>query len=527
MRYTTPYIITAGMLAALSTQALAQWSTDSTDHVVVADGVGEQVQPKLAPAPDGGTYVSWYSSETGYDVRLQHLDADGNALWAHNGILVADRGFSSTQDYGLDVDASGHAVLVFRDDRFTGVQVTAQRIAPDGTATWGPNGIQFGNGSDFVASPDIATTDDGFTVVGWINNSDTNLAKINPEGTVMWNSSINTDGGPGVNLASMHGSDNGSVIVSWVQFSAFFDPKHMYAQKIDADGNEAWKSRAAVLDGGSLQFGNFPEFSPDGSGGAVFSWYDTAAGLNVYAQHLDTNGVEQFAHNGQVVSTAPRERVAPSASYDPGTGSVLVSWIELDNNQGSSGIFAQRLDATGNRMWGDTGVEIHTIDANESGTINTQMMDGQFVTFWIENNGGFAQDQVLAHALNSDGSNSWADLGSGASSGTVVMASDLAERARLTTTVTDEEMAVAAWQIGDFGVADLETHNLNSDGTLGPSAMPCLADLTGDGELDFFDVSDFLDAFGAQDPIADFTGDGEYDFFDVSDFLDAFGAGCP
>ncbi len=56
---------------------------------------------------------------------------------------------------------------------------------------------------------------------------------------------------------------------------------------------------------------------------------------------------------------------------------------------------------------------------------------------------------------------------------------------------------------------------------------PCPADLTGDGELDFFDVSDFLDAFGAQDPIADFTGDGEFDFFDVSDFLDAFGAGCP
>lgn len=55
----------------------------------------------------------------------------------------------------------------------------------------------------------------------------------------------------------------------------------------------------------------------------------------------------------------------------------------------------------------------------------------------------------------------------------------------------------------------------------------CPADLTGDGALDFFDVSDFLDAFAAMEPAADFTGDGLYDFFDVSDFLDAFGAGCP
>jgi len=55
----------------------------------------------------------------------------------------------------------------------------------------------------------------------------------------------------------------------------------------------------------------------------------------------------------------------------------------------------------------------------------------------------------------------------------------------------------------------------------------CPADLTEDGELDFFDVSAFLDAFGAQESAADFTGDGEYDFFDVSEFLDQFGAGCP
>lgn len=55
----------------------------------------------------------------------------------------------------------------------------------------------------------------------------------------------------------------------------------------------------------------------------------------------------------------------------------------------------------------------------------------------------------------------------------------------------------------------------------------CPADLTGDGTVNFFDVSAFLNAFAAQDPIADFTGDGLYNFFDVSAFLNAFAAGCP
>lgn len=60
-----------------------------------------------------------------------------------------------------------------------------------------------------------------------------------------------------------------------------------------------------------------------------------------------------------------------------------------------------------------------------------------------------------------------------------------------------------------------------------PVADACPADLTGDGDLDFFDISAFISAFGAGDPSADFDGNGSIDFFDVSDFISAFGAGCP
>ena len=57
--------------------------------------------------------------------------------------------------------------------------------------------------------------------------------------------------------------------------------------------------------------------------------------------------------------------------------------------------------------------------------------------------------------------------------------------------------------------------------------VKCPADMTGDGILNFFDVSVFLTAFSSQNPIADFTGDGIYNFFDVSAFLTSFSAGCP
>lgn len=55
----------------------------------------------------------------------------------------------------------------------------------------------------------------------------------------------------------------------------------------------------------------------------------------------------------------------------------------------------------------------------------------------------------------------------------------------------------------------------------------CVADFTGDGMLNFFDVSAFLIAYGSMNPIADLTGEGAFDFFDISAFLNAFNAGCP
>ncbi|MGV6815202.1 MAG: GC-type dockerin domain-anchored protein, partial [Phycisphaerales bacterium] len=71
-------------------------------------------------------------------------------------------------------------------------------------------------------------------------------------------------------------------------------------------------------------------------------------------------------------------------------------------------------------------------------------------------------------------------------------------------------------------LTDLVNH-LRTTGQLACSQ----ADLTGDGILDFFDVSAFLTAFNTNDPIADFTNDGIWNFFDISAFLTSFNAGCP
>jgi len=82
--------------------------------------------------------------------------------------------------------------------------------------------------------------------------------------------------------------------------------------------------------------------------------------------------------------------------------------------------------------------------------------------------------------------------------------------------------------IPNFGF-EFNIIDLSGDGLISPDDIQiplCQADLNHDGTLNFFDVSAFLSAFAAQDPIADFTGEGSFNFFDVSAFLVAYSAGC-
>jgi hypothetical protein len=80
------------------------------------------------------------------------------------------------------------------------------------------------------------------------------------------------------------------------------------------------------------------------------------------------------------------------------------------------------------------------------------------------------------------------------------------------------------------GVNDLDFNSIDGDqfvNLFNPVVPSCPADLNGDGMLNFFDVSAFLQAYNAMNPVADFNGDGMFNFFDVSAFLQAYNAGCP
>ena len=61
---------------------------------------------------------------------------------------------------------------------------------------------------------------------------------------------------------------------------------------------------------------------------------------------------------------------------------------------------------------------------------------------------------------------------------------------------------------------------------LSMTSLPCPADFNGDGQVDFSDYLDFIQALANEEPRADFNRSGQVDFFDYLDFVAAFAAGC-
>ena len=303
----------------LATSAWAQWSSDPSQNLALSNISGaDQVQPKLLPLPDNSWYVSWFNNNPndpppdGYDVYYQLLSANGVEQFQHDGVQVAKLTISSTEDYGLAIDGNGNALLAFLDTRRdpNNQQVTAAKMSPTGRAavgtTWRCADLRI---RPRTMIPKVTVTSDGYIVVGWSANNAVMLQRLTPSGLPTWmgNSALNygitlQESGFSYILADLHAADNGSVIVSFVRNHGFGSNNYLYANKISSSGQLMWGSDTCTsTTADSLQFGEFPYFTYDGNGGAVFSWY-TNSPLQSYAQHILSNGTEAFGHNGSAGS---------------------------------------------------------------------------------------------------------------------------------------------------------------------------------------------------------------------------------
>jgi len=461
--------VTTLLAIAFTSSAWAQWSSDPMVNLPLADNANgsDQVQPKLVPLNHRGWYVSWFDSNpstpppVGYDVFYQRLSSGGVEKFQHDGLLVADLTNSSTEDYGLDVDTAGDALLAFLDTREgTNQQVTAAKMSRLGKALWGRRGVQLTNDSNSHAAPKIAGTSDGYIVVAWTSNSDVVLQKLDANGVAQWGSGVVfSQTGYDYSLADLHAADHGSVIVSWVSNQGFGSNSQLRANKVSSSGSLLWgSSNLDIFDVGSLQFGNFPYFVYDGHGGAVFAWYTSSPSLQCFAQHIRSDGSEAFPHNGVAGSGNTVDvRVSPAGAYRAATDEVFMFWTEEDSNQVLNGVYGQKFNSTGALEWGADGLSIVPLGADQQIFVSTVQVGSGALVFWVDMQ-SFGSSTIQAARLDDGGATVCPQF---------PVSSLPSDKSRLAAAIAPSGVAAVAFEDDRIGNNGIYIQNVNPDCSLG------------------------------------------------------------
>lgn len=517
MHLPTPRRAILAFAGFASLALLVGWSTSGP--LTFGGGANDQIQPKLGVASDGGTMLAWFDNASGgYDVRANRFDQTGAALWGANGVLIADRNFSSTVDYGAWVCSGNRFVVAYNDDRLGGYRISVSMLSASGAITWTKTVDSLGA---YVASPKVVEGTDGFIYAAWIEGSATKVQKFDATtGTAIWPAAVQCkDGTATTYLCDLWPAADGTggVMVSCMRYTTFTGPKTLRAFRVSGAGALGWSlsstAPTVVFSTGSLQMGNFPPCAAVPGVGYVFVWYATSP-LQTYVQLVDNSGAVRFGANGVgVTSTTTNERVSPTFAVDAAADRVYVTWSEHVPVSSIYGVGAQAfaLSSTGHRVFGDAGLMLSPMATQYSTDFTAVAAGNGAATFTWQSSTAFGQDSISARRINADGTDSWV-------AGTVAV-SGPSDKGRMAA-VRVPSAGVYVWQEGATGAVDLLAQRIGDDRSVGGNpTVP--ADLNGDGTVDGSDLTIVLAAWGSSDAIPDINDDGVVNGLDLTVVLAA------
>ena len=503
--------------AVVIAAACLAWSPSSP--TTLGGGANDQVQPKVAPTTDGGFCMSWFDNATGgYDVRVNRFNGSGAPMWGSNGVLVADRSYSSTVDYGSWVCTGNKFAVAYNDDRLGGDRISVSLLSEAGAIEWTTTIDPLGA---FVANPKVCQDPlDGFIYAAWYQGTNGRVQKFDPAtGVAQWATAVViADATAQTTPADLWpaADSSGGVMVSAVRQVGFTGAKTLKAFRVSSAGVLGWTAGSTapsvVFSTGSLQIGNFPNCQSIPGVGYVFCWY-TSSPLQCWVQVLSPTGVARFAATtgSAVTATTTLNRVNPAFAADGPSDRVYVVFPENVPNSSTYTVAAQSfaLSGTGTRLWGESAKNLMPTATLYSADFTAVRCHGG-ATFAWQASTAFGQDSLYARRLNDNGSDAW-------TSGTVLV--DTATDKGKMVSYRQANAAVFVWSDGATGNTDIKGQSVGNDGTVGANpAMP--GDINSDGVVNGQDLAALLAAWGsAAGGAADTNQDGIVDGVDLATVL--------
>ena len=381
-----------------ATRSMSSNLSGSGDARVNSIAAGAQYAPTIAQL-DGGYVVVWQSSQGGSaDIYMQRYSDGGVALGGEVRVnsYVADDQLQATVAAGAD----GGFAIAWASAREGDYGVYLQRFDANGAKLGSETQV---NTTTLMNQerPTIAALAGGGYVVSWWSDASTSATAgiysriIGADGAAAGGEAhVNAASAGPQSAPTVTGLVDGGYVIAWD------GPSGIHAQRFDSHGVAlAPEARIDTVEGGAIAK---PVIAALAGGGYVIAWHSVASGgdgLDIHAQRFAADG---SAAGGQaIVNTTLAGHQTSPAITSTSDGGYVIAWTSTGQDGSGDGVFAQRFDAGGNAVHGETLVNtVTTLNQSDAALAPAQ---GGYVAVWASQEpdgswdvfGRVVQDTVL------------------------------------------------------------------------------------------------------------------------------------
>ena len=275
-------------------------------------------------------------------------------------------------------------------------------------AAWPLNGAPVCTVSGSHAAPEAVSDGQGGIIIVWqdFRNGDPDIyaQRLDGWGNELWTpGGVQVSSGNSLEQTPRLASDGaGGAMIAWEHAVVDYDIR---AQRVDASGNPLWQANGVVVCG-LISSQQEPQLIPDGSGGVVIAWHDIRLGnWDVFAQRVDATGARLWTPDGVAVCIETSSQFRPRLASD-GSGGVFAVWEDF-RNAFQYDIYMQRIGPAGTPYLAADGVPLCSFGVNQLSPQIASLDIGGAVVVWEDYRTGAFSPATFAQRITSNGGTAW------------------------------------------------------------------------------------------------------------------------
>lgn len=389
----------------------AQWTDNPQNNTPVCTAINDQDYCAATSDGAGGAIIAWQDDRSnGYKVYAQRMNADGVAQWGTDGKLIYSDDIYAVKPIIVSDGLGGAFIIWFEDNDY----IYGQHVNASGTELWNVNGKKLASNYDCLYYNAIADGSGGFFLSYTKRNESYIYGQhFSVDGNPQWGASdpvicnAGIDANGDADNQDMLSDGSGGFFITWVNYIS--PSSYIYVQRYNAAGVAQWGVNGISV--GTGYFTEYPKIVTDGGGGAIIGWnINNQTDSALYAQKINAAGITQWPTPTLITTT----RNYSLKMISDNEGGAILGWndgrfvtISEDTNYRA---YTQHIDTQGVAQWAQNGISIKAgTNANPQGSPQPYINGDGYIyyTFLDVYNTSLSFDRIYGQKLNENGDLLW------------------------------------------------------------------------------------------------------------------------